>query len=129
MTAERQAEMQRSLMAMLGDRSQPAATPTPKENAKKSRSIKLSNDAHPPPIPPAAVVMPPAPPSEGDNSTPENSDLGSSPRETSSNNNGIDGSINFVDAEDLDQWACTLCTLINPCYSEFCSACETIRPW
>ena len=117
MTPERQAEMQRSLMTMLGDRRQietPAAAPKP------SRSIKLSADA-PPPIPPAAVVQPPAPPTDASGDRP------AAAENINNESTKQGGDSHFVSDTDLDRWACTLCTLLNHPLNEYCEACDTPR--
>jgi hypothetical protein len=125
MTSERQAETQRALMTMLGDRSQPGAPEPPKP--KKSRSVKLSSDATPPPIPPAAVVMPPAPPSE--ESAGATGDVNSANDAKQVADPAYQHQHHYVSDPELDKWACTLCTLLNMYSSECCVACETARPW
>ena len=124
MTPERQAEMQRSLMTMLGDRSQTSVSePTPKTN--KSRSIKLSSDVSTPPVPPDAVILPPTPPT-GNIITKETGNT-----DVNIMNIAKEKNVNhhYVSDPELENWACTLCTLLNNSSAESCVACETARPW
>lgn len=121
MTPERQAEMQRSLMAMLGDRrqlDQPVTVP------KTSRSIKLSADV-PPPIAPDAVILPPSPP---DGAGMSSSLLSSMSAHENGNFDKLSNSNHFVSENELNNWVCALCTLANHNFSEYCEACDTARP-
>lgn len=114
MTPERQAEMQRSLMTMLGDRRHLDNQALASKTRPVSRSIKLSSDV-PPPISPDAVIMPPLPPSAEGHASDVNK----------SNSEKIDA--RYVSDADLEKWACALCTLLNHHTNECCEACETPR--
>lgn len=117
MTPERQAEMQRSLMTMLGDRRQmeQQASSAKESKPSKSRAIKLSSDALPP-IPPATVVQPPLPPSSAEVAA-------ASVNSTNSNKPAAEQT-----DTDLDKWVCDVCTLLNAPSVACCGACETPRP-
>lgn len=119
MTPERQAEMQRSLMTMLGDRRQldelqetrsKVSNPKP----KASRSIKLSVDALPPPsTATSGFAAPPQPPTEGTVCVDGASTSGSN-----------EESVN----EKIAEWTCSLCTLLNSYNCDVCVVCETPKP-
>ena len=116
--------MQRSLLAMLGDRTQ-AAPPEPPQ-PKKSRSIKLSSNT-PAVVPPAAVVMPPLPPSDSNEAEQANVNKTSSYSKNIIGEDSDGDGHHLVSDTDLEDWACTLCTLINPGHLNICTACETER--
>ena len=115
MTPERQAEMQRSLMTMLGDRRQMEQQASSVKDSKpsKSRSIKLSSDT-PPPVPPAAMVQPPLPPSISE-------------EVAASVNNANNSEPTDQPDDDLGSWVCDVCTLLNSPSVACCGACETPR--
>ncbi len=99
MTTERQAEVQRSLMTMLGDRRAAASSIAP---PKTSQSFGGST---------VTFFPSPAAPDGGNNN-----DIIKPPSPPNLN-------------PPTDFWKCVVCTLNNPSMVEICEACETTRQY
>ncbi len=110
MTPEKQLELQRSLMTMLGDRSQLDSRDKLPPPQAKSKAIKLSSNVSAETTPSQAeLLMPPAPPAN---------DL--VPQDNQSNASTTTG----IESE-ADLWACTVCTLLNSKLVNVCVACDS----